>query len=207
VAGAGEKVHLTFDDGPDPLWTPRILQALRDSGCRATFFVVGPAARRSPHLIREMVRDGHGVELHCSRHVLHTRSTRSGTLADTREALADLRALGVRPALWRTPWGVRAPWTAGLAEALGLRLVGWTADTHDWRGDSTDEMFAAVAPLLRAGATVLMHDGLGPGARRRGCGQTVALVPRIVREARNLGLEPAPLGEPYGFAEEQEASA
>lgn len=117
------QVHLTFDDGPDPEGTRRVLDALRRAGARATFFVVAPAARQEPALISAMLDAGHRVELHCTEHVRHTDRTRKEIEADTEAALADLRALDVRPRLWRPPWGIVAPWTPEIARSFGLELA------------------------------------------------------------------------------------
>ncbi len=187
---------LTFDDGPDPLWTPPVLDALDRAGIRATFFVVAPLALKYPHLVSATLDAGHGVELHCVEHVRHTHRSRWEVEADTREGLRILRSLGVKPRLWRPPWGILAPWTKKVAEDFGLRLAPWSLDTHDWRGDPAPEMLRRAEPLLGPGSVVLMHDGLGPGARRGGCEETVALVGGLVALLRSMGCEPAPLTLP-----------
>ena len=115
---------------------------------------------------------------------------------DAERGLAVLRGLGARPRLWRVPWGDLAPFTPALAELAGVELAGWTADTHDWRGDAAAAMLAAVGPELRPGAIVLAHDGLGPGALRDGCANTVELIGPLVAAARERGLEPAPPAGP-----------
>ena len=185
--------HPTFDDGPDPLWTPRVLEALEQAEVRATFFVVAPPAARNPGLVRRMLEAGHGVEFHCTEHIRHTESSRGGIEADTRSGLRTLAALDVSPRLWRPPWGVTAPWTAEVADEFGLEIAPWTADTHDWRGDSATEMLAYIDERLAPGAVVLMHDGIGPGALRPDCAQTVALIPLLAERLRELALETAPL--------------
>jgi peptidoglycan/xylan/chitin deacetylase (PgdA/CDA1 family) len=70
-----------------------------------------------------------------------------------------------------------------VAAEYGLRIVGWTVDTHDWRGDTAQEMFGAVRPGLRPGAIVLAHDGIGPGARRTDARETVGFVTLAARHA------------------------
>ena len=185
------KVALTFDDGPDPIWTPRILGALERVSARATFFVTAPLALEHAGLVEAALGAGHEVELHCARHVRHTELSPREVEAEAREGLRALRSLGAEPRLWRPPWGVLAPWTWGIAATHGLEIVGWTADTHDWRGDGATEMLDSVEPLLRQGAVVLMHDGLGPGALREGCGETVKLVGDLVCRLGDLGCEPS----------------
>lgn len=186
-------MHLTFDDGPDPVWTPAVLDALRDADARATFFVLGPCAAAHPALVERMVDDGHAVGLHAHEHVRHTELDAAAGAADVERALSVLDGLGVQPSVWRTPWGVEAEWTRPVAEARGLRVVGWSADTHDWRGDTAEQMLAAIDEDIAGGAVVLAHDGLGPGATRDGCAETVALVAPLVALARTRGLEPEAL--------------
>lgn len=191
------RIFLTFDDGPDPTWTPLVLDALRRFRAKATFFVMAPLAVRFPRLIRRTTSAGHSVELHCAKHVRHTELTCSEVAADARSGLEDLGTLGVLPRLWRPPWGDVTPWTRAVAKDLGLELVTWTADTHDWRGDRSSEMLANVGPDLRPGAVVLMHDGIGPGARRSGCEETVDLIGKVVEQARSIGCEPCPISDLY----------
>lgn len=188
----GASVALTFDDGPDAVWTPIVLRRLARLGVRATFFVVAPRALRLPHVVRAMRDEGHAVELHCWDHVRHSHRTRRDVERDADRALAALAGLGVSPSRWRTPWGDTAPWTADVAAARGLALTGWTADTHDWRGDTAERMLEAVRPGLLAGAVVLMHDGIGPGATRADCLQTVRLLEPLCAAARAAGLGIAP---------------
>lgn len=181
-------IALTFDDGPDPRWTPRILDALTLAAARATFFVIAPRALAERYVVERILSDGHRVELHCHDHVRHTDRTEYEVTRDVEHALVALDVLGVRPRLWRIPWGVRAPFTERVADRFGLHVVGWDADTHDWRGDDAATMVAAIAPKLTEGAIVLAHDGLGPGATRSGCAATVELIELLAREANTRDL-------------------
>lgn len=191
-------IALTFDDGPDPVWTPRVLDALADAGALATFFVVAPLAKRRPGLLRRAVAEGHEVALHCNRHVRHDRMATAEVLADARDGLRTLRGLGHEVHDWRVPWGVVTGDTEEAAAELGLRLVGWTADSEDWRGGDAGEMLGRLTPGLEAGAVVLMHDAVGPGALRDGCGRTVELVAPLVSLTRSRSLTPVPLaGMPW----------
>ena len=91
--------------------------------------------------------------------------------------------------------GLITPATEEVANKHRLLLVGWTADTEDWRGGTPEEMLARIRGRISPGAIVLMHDGVGPGATRKGCAATVDLVRPLVALVRSQGLEPAPLGE------------
>jgi len=188
-------VSLTFDDGPEPRWTAAVLDALGEAGARATFFVLAAKAAREPALVARALAEGHEVGLHGDRHLRHTEHDRATIEADTDAALRRLDVLGVQPTLWRLPWGRAAVWTPDVARERGLRIVGWDADTHDWRGDAAAAMLDAVAADLRDGCIVLAHDGLGPGATRDGCGETVALVGALARLAAERGLGCVPVGE------------
>ena len=190
-------VELSFDDGPDPVWTPAVLDALAAEGAQATFFVLGPRALEHGDLVARIVAEGHEVGLHAWDHVSHGERSRDDLERDTDRALGALAELGVRPRRWRTPWGDVAAWTAAIAAARGLDVTGWTADSHDWRGDAAEEMLAALVPDLGPGGMVLMHDGLGPGARRADCRETVRLIAPLCDAIRARGWDtgPAPLGD------------
>jgi peptidoglycan/xylan/chitin deacetylase (PgdA/CDA1 family) len=180
---------LTFDDGPDPEGTPLILEALARAGARATFFVIAPRAAAQPELVARIGGDGHAIGLHCDEHVRHSDRDAAWCRADTEHALSTLDGLGVTPCLWRTPWGDCAPWTVDVAREHELRIVGWTVDTHDWRGDSAEAMFAATRSELTPGAIVLAHDGIGPGATRDDVRETADYVARVADHVRGRQLE------------------
>jgi peptidoglycan-N-acetylglucosamine deacetylase len=187
-------VKLTFDDGPDPVWTPRLLDVLAAGGAQATFFPIAPRAAAHPDLVARIRADGHAIGLHCDEHVRHSTQTEPWLIADTECALQRLAGLGVAPTCWRTPWGDTAPFTRGVADARGLTLTGWTVDTHDWRGDSAESMFAATRDDLTDEAIVLAHDGIGPGARRHDARETVAYTELVIEFAQTnrLALETLP---------------
>jgi polysaccharide deacetylase len=190
-------VELSFDDGPDPVWTPAVLDVLAAEGAQATFFVLGPRALEHREVVARIAADGHEIGLHAWDHVRHGERTRADLERDTDRALAALGELGVRPRRWRTPWGDVAAWTDAVAAARGLDVTGWTADSHDWRGDPAEAMLAALVPELGPGGMVLMHDGLGPGALRADCRETVRLVGPLCDAIRARGWDTgaAPIGD------------
>jgi peptidoglycan/xylan/chitin deacetylase (PgdA/CDA1 family) len=180
---------LTYDDGPDGELTGPLLDLLAEAGVSATFFPIGARAAARPDLVARMLEEGHSVGLHCEEHVRHSERSEAWCRRDTDRGLSRLAALGVHPALWRTPWGVQAPWTPAVAAERGLHLVGWSVDTHDWRGDSAEAMFAATRDQLEPGAIVLAHDGIGPGAKRDEAAETLGYTQMVIDHAHNQGLE------------------
>jgi len=186
---------LTFDDGPDLAWTPGVLDCLRRGGARATFFVLADRALRHGALVERMRAEGHEIAFHCVRHVRHCEMDELELWRDTTEGLRALKELRVDPRRWRPPWGIVTAATRRVADAFGLEIVGWDVDSEDWRGDTAVEMHGRMMGGMRSGAVVLMHDGLGPGARRSGCGQTVALIPRLLETLHERGLQAVALAE------------
>ena len=146
---------LTFDDGPDPVWTPRLLDLLsRAAGPGSTFFPIAPRAAAQPALIARMLAEGHAVGLHCDEHVRHSTRDIDWGRRDTARALARLSALGVRPSLWRTPWGDVAPWSEAWPRARAAA---------SWAGRSTRTTGAAT-PRPRCSAPP--GRSLAPGRDR-----------------------------------------
>ena len=183
-------VALTFDDGPDPRGTPAVLEALGAVGVKATFFVLGERVEEHPELLERVRAAGHDVQTHGYAHLRHPYTSREEVERDIDRALAVIRATK-----WRIPWGHLADYTAEVAAQRGLQIIGWDADTHDWRGDSAEEMLARLR--LEPGSIVLAHDGVGAGARRETAIETARLIEALVEYARARGLEPGPLTDPW----------
>lgn len=179
---------LTFDDGPDPVWTPRLLDLLKGIGARATFFPIAARAEEQPAIVQRAQTEGHAIGLHCDEHIRHSDRDARWLERDTDTALQRLAGVGVTPTFWRTPWGDTAPWSNQIARDRDLQLVGWTVDTHDWRGDCAADMFEATREALTDGAIVLAHDGLGPGARRDSVEATFDYVALVAKHAREHDL-------------------
>jgi peptidoglycan/xylan/chitin deacetylase (PgdA/CDA1 family) len=193
-------IALTYDDGPDPEWTPRVLDALERVAARATFFVDARRALVQRDLIRVIVDRGHEVAFHCFEHIRHSERTAAELYSEVDLGLGLLDLVGVKPRAWRAPWGIETDATRDLAADHGLRLCGWNVDTHDWRGDSARRMYRALETQggLRDGDVILMHDALGPGARRRGCEETVELTEALLIAAERTGLATATVSSAAG---------
>jgi peptidoglycan/xylan/chitin deacetylase (PgdA/CDA1 family) len=198
LAGVGEpdRVALTFDDGPHPLSTPRFLSLLDRLDLRATFFLLGRWAARSPSLVKEIASAGHEIAVHGYDHrCLLARGVR-GTyddLARAREVIAE--AGGEQPAWFRPPYGVLTTATVAAARRLALRPVLWTAWGEDWTEHATPEsVYRTVLADLSGGATILLHDSdvtSVPGSWRA----TLGALPRLVEACRERGLRVGPLAE------------
>ena len=187
------KLALTFDDGPDPHWTLRLLDLLADAGARVTFFPIASRAAAHPDVISRILENGHSIGLHCDEHARHSQRSIEWGRQDTARALDMLGSVGVRPTLWRTPWGDSAPWSEEVALENRLRIIRWTVDTHDWRGDTATDMFRATRDGLRDGAIVLAHDWIGPGARRTDVRETIAYTRLVTGYGLEAGFELEPV--------------
>jgi peptidoglycan/xylan/chitin deacetylase (PgdA/CDA1 family) len=181
-------VALTFDDGPDPVSTPRLLAAPRRAGLRATFFDIGQCVAEYPQLARQTVAYGNAVEDHTWDHrSLTGASTR--TPAPTAQQVTDEldraqqaieSATGRRPQFARSPYGDTSPAVQRLADQLGLIEVSWTVDSTDYTGISTRQLIATVLQV-QPGGVVIMHDA----ARDP---DTTAAIPAIATGLHAQGL-------------------
>jgi peptidoglycan/xylan/chitin deacetylase (PgdA/CDA1 family) len=185
---------LTFDDGPDPRFTPAISRLLSDRGHRGTFFVLARAVRRHPRVAAAVLDAGHELACHGDDHrLLAFASPREveRQLAATEDAIR--RATGRLPErLFRPPHGVRSPWLARTVEHRGYRLCSWDGAVFDTAQPGAAAIAARVAHLLRPGATVLLHDGDGSG-RDASRQQTLDALPAILDAAERRGLRSAGL--------------
>jgi peptidoglycan/xylan/chitin deacetylase (PgdA/CDA1 family) len=149
---------LTFDDGPDPDWTPRLLDLLARRGMRGTFFLVGARAARYPELVARIAAEGHEIGNHSWDHPsLPTLSWRAvaAQLARARAALAPHGARLMRP-----PYGDQTPASHLIARCLGYRVVLWSVNPHDWEARDAEALAERILAKAGPGAIVLLHDTL-----------------------------------------------
>ncbi len=161
VPGAQGRVALTFDDGPSPDTTPRVLDALRARGQRATFFVIGRKAEAHPELLRAMAEDGHAIAVHGYDHDrLYAFWRPSLVEADIKRCITIVHgATGVAPVLFRPPVGQASPRTFVGARDAGVEIVGWSLRALDGlRSAQASVVAERVKRGLAPGAIVLMHD-------------------------------------------------
>jgi peptidoglycan/xylan/chitin deacetylase (PgdA/CDA1 family) len=185
----GRAVALTFDDGPSDD-TPAVLEALEQAGVRATFFVLGTAARRRPELLREVARRGHLVALHGDTHVKLHLAGPARVARELDRCAAALREAGVVASpLFRAPHGFRGPFLGPALKKRGLTLAAWTRGVFDSARPGAEVIAARASARPRPGEILLLHDGCGtPGIDPRR-DQTAAAIPEIVRRWREAGFE------------------
>ena len=186
---ARRTMALTFDDGPSPDVTPRVLDALLAGGVRATFFVLGRQAELHPELVRRMHDEGHEVASHGYDHaLLPFASTRSVTdqLDQTEQILREAAGGTSAARLFRAPHGFRGPFVARATKRRGYRMVGWTKGVWDTALPGAEKIVERSARGFRTGAILLLHDadGSGAGGDRT---QTADALPHILERAAQLG--------------------
>jgi peptidoglycan/xylan/chitin deacetylase (PgdA/CDA1 family) len=186
----GKGVGLTFDDGPHPEGTPAVLDVLERAGARATFFVVGEQVEREPALTREIADAGHSLALHGHRHRNMLRLTPSEFAADLdRGSKVVEEAAGLRPRLYRPPYGIFSAAGLRIVRRRRLRILLWSRWGHDWRARITPAAIAAeLSAGIAAGDVLLLHDADHYSATDSWKRTAVAL-PLVLEAIERAGLE------------------
>ncbi|MET9654789.1 glycosyltransferase [Streptomyces sp. NPDC006460] len=194
-------VVLSFDDGPSPEWTPKILEVLAARNIRADFFVTGAMTTRNPELIRQIVAGGHEIGVHTFTHpdlVYQSHARISWEMAQTQLALAGVA--GVHSALFRPPYSSDASalddWNYPVIKYLGARgyLTAFIdRDTDDWKRPGVDEIVKAAMPSRPgAGELILLHDAGGDRT------QTIAALVQIIDKLQAQGYRFTTISEALG---------
>lgn len=187
MTGRGRTMVLTFDDGPDPRYTPGILDTLAEYDVRATFFVCGEMAVGNQDLLARMADEGHVVGNHTWSHPLLTRLTR-GQIHSEMSRTSDVieEGCGERPRWFRAPYGAwnRAAFQFG-AE-LGMEPLAWTVDTLDWTTPGAGVIVDRVEKGAAPGVVVLSHDA--GGDRSQSVRALRGYLPRLLDSGYHLTL-------------------
>jgi peptidoglycan/xylan/chitin deacetylase (PgdA/CDA1 family) len=188
-----QHIYLTFDDGPDPRWTPQILDVLAQARMHATFFAIGESAQREPALMRAVAAAGHAIGNHTFSHrhpwLMRSRAARA-QVRDGAKALSDV--LGSEPAFFRPPHGRSRPCMTDEAQLQGERMIMWDRSAIDWGWLGTAPRIAARLNRVRAGDIVLMHDGQNVHNRPD---QLLQVLPGFLRELERRGLRSSRLSD------------
>jgi peptidoglycan-N-acetylglucosamine deacetylase len=176
-------IALTFDDGPWPGQTDKILKILRHEGVRATFFMLGVRVKLAPKLARQVAEDGHQVGNHSLGHRLLTKSKPKEIKRQIKGG-ADViyKATGVLPTWFRPPYGAidKKVWKQVRTQRVHVAL--WTIDTRDWSHPGVKHIVNTSVKNARSGSILLMHDG---GVNRK---QTIKALPQVIRKLKKRGF-------------------
>jgi peptidoglycan-N-acetylglucosamine deacetylase len=159
-------VHLTFDDGPHPSATPRVLRILKMRHLKATFFLLGENVDRYPDLVNEINDQGHTVGNHALTHsslLLKPSSWQSSQIRYTNEVIQ--KVIGITPRLFRPPFGRFDLGTLRAASSQGLKTVMWDVDSMDYSAQSIPSIIRRVCRQTEGGSIVLFHDNDSTSAK------------------------------------------
>ncbi|HEU4369256.1 MAG TPA: polysaccharide deacetylase family protein [Methylomirabilota bacterium] len=181
----GRRLALTFDDGPDPDWTPRVLDALGEAGVRATFFLLGERAERAPAVVRRMAAAGHEIGNHSWSHRSFWLRGPRATASEIRRAHECLGALaGAPPRHFRPPWGMVNAAMFPVLRRLGERCVFWSIQPEGLRPVPPARQIAHVMDHAHPGAIVDLHDAEGT---REAPARLLAALPPLLEGLRERG--------------------
>jgi len=180
AGAASRQLALTFDDGPNDPHTLRLLEVLARHGVKATFFMIGRFVRERPQIARAVAQAGHVVGNHTDTHptlFFVSGSRLAQELDDCERALTE--AVGEHSKLFRPPFGLRRPGTLRAVAGRGLTTVMWSVTGFDWQLPTAEAIERRVAPQVRGGSVILLHDG---GHRHMGVDRapTVAATERLI---------------------------
>ncbi|WP_426367354.1 polysaccharide deacetylase family protein [Streptomyces sp. E-08] len=173
----GTAVNITIDDGPDPRWTPQMLDILKENGVKAVFCMIGPQAEQHPDLVKRVVAEGHRL---CDHTMTHDTTMDKKSVAYQKQQILDAKRLiekaagGAQVEYYRAPGGAFTPDSRKMAAAAGMRPLGWNVDTKDFEQPGTASIVNTVKNELSNGPTILFHDGGGDRS------QTVAALRQVL---------------------------
>ena len=177
-SGRQPEIMLTFDDGPDPAYTGRLLDLLDSYGIKAAFFTVGSFASANPELIRRMKDGGHTVGLHSYSHRSAYLMSAAQTRRDLSMSAAAVMRLGINPRFYRPPWGHTTPALQQAASNLGIMPVFWSVMAQDWQADlDSDEIASRLLCRTVPGSIICLHDGRGKNCAP---GRTIAALEKVL---------------------------
>jgi peptidoglycan/xylan/chitin deacetylase (PgdA/CDA1 family) len=205
AAPGARELALTFDDGPNDPWTPRLLDVLARRQVRATFFMIGNYVSQKPDLARAVAQAGHEIGNHTQTHpnLAYCSAARiARELAECESALRDV--IGDHAPFFRPPFGGRRPAVLRAAAHAGMKTIMWRASAFDWELPSAEAIVAKVVSQVRGGEVILMHDG-----SHRGMGwdrsRTAAAADELIRRYAGEGYRFVTVGEMMQGGSQQSA--
>ncbi|MDD5165762.1 MAG: polysaccharide deacetylase family protein [Candidatus Omnitrophica bacterium] len=189
VGGPNKVVALTFDDGPSPEWTPKILDELNKAGIKATFFMLGENVERYPEIARRVAEEGHEIENHTYDHHVLIYYKMDELEKEIKEAEKIIKSVtGKTTRYFRPP----KAWLTGAEKKklkeMGYGIVLWTLNSKDWVNFHDKQITSYILRNIRPGDIILFHDSGGVFTTEGGDrSQTVKTIPRLVRKLREKG--------------------
>lgn len=155
-----KSIVLTFDDGPDPQYTPKLLDILKINNVKCTFFVLAENAQKYPDIIKRIKNEGHCIGLHSLKHSNAIFSLPYQTKKSFVKALNIMNNLGVKIKFFRPPWGIFNPLTYYYAKSNNLKTILWSIHARDWSREITEDYIKQkLINNVRPGDIILLHDG------------------------------------------------
>ncbi|WDL95117.1 polysaccharide deacetylase family protein [Alicyclobacillus sp. ALC3] len=177
-------VALTFDDGPDNVWTPLILSVLAKYSVKATFTCVGQMVQGNPAILQQIFQAGHNIENHSWSHPDFTKVSATEAKSQIeRTNLLISQILHVKPRFFRPPYGAINDQVIAEVVSLGMKILYWDVDSLDWSGLTKEQVVANVLAHTEPGSIILMHSAGGRG----GLADTVQALPSIIETFRREG--------------------
>lgn len=180
----GKQVALTFDDGPDAIVTPQILDILRENDIKATFFILGDRAASHPETVRRIVEEGHAIGNHSWSHPNFKEITMEEAMKqinDTQDKLNDI--IGYRPSLFRPPYGALDEEKVEAIQSLDLAIVNWSVDTMDWSGLPAQGIMQRIHTQLKPGGIILQHTANG----KNHLANTIEALKQLIPDLKDQG--------------------
>lgn len=187
----GKQVALTFDDGPDTIVTPKILDILKSNNIKATFFILGNQAKAHPDMVRRIVEEGHAIGNHSWAHPNFDKISMAEAMKeveDTQDVLEE--AAGFHPILFRPPYGALDTDKMTAIHEKNLAVVNWTVDTMDWSGVSSKEIMRLVHKELKPGGIVLQHTANGKNHLANTIEALQQMIPELIAEGYSFVTVP-----------------
>lgn len=184
-------VALTFDDGPHPKYTPELLDALRQSGVLATFFVLSTQAKLHVDIIQRMIDEGHDVQIHGSRHwfvpLLHPLAAKMQCFGAARTMK---QLFGITCDVYRPTWGACNLATLLWVRLNGMKLCTWSVMVGDWRVTDSEVLVRRIEDKLTDEAIIVLHDSdVTLGAEAGAPASVITAIPQIVERVSSRGLK------------------
>ncbi len=192
-------IALTFDDGPDPISTPKILELLTKEKIKASFFVVGKNVEKHPEILKETFKRGHLIANHSYNHRYFVFSRKYQLLAnlDKTSGLID-NVINKQPKIYRPPYGLRLWWLAKAVHEAGYNLVTWDNMTLDYWGMSAASIKRNILNKVKPGGVIVMHDGHEGLARSNN--HVVEALSEIISELKKNGYKFARIDELFNIS-------